>query len=45
MGEYPSDVAFTAAVKAVQTAKGSRKLYARVEGGGGWETSVTEELA
>src|SRR3954452_5977327 len=45
MQEYPSDVAFTPAVKAIQTAKGSRKLYAKVEGGSGWETSVTEELA
>src|SRR3954468_17865954 len=45
MQEYPSDVAFTPAVKAIQTAKGSRKLYAKVEGGAGWETSVTEELA
>jgi predicted pyridoxine 5'-phosphate oxidase superfamily flavin-nucleotide-binding protein len=45
MQKYPSDVAFTPAVKAIQTAKGSRKLYAKVEGGGGWETTVTEELA
>ncbi len=45
MPEYPSDVAFTPAVKAVQVAKGSRDLYAKVEGGHGWETTVTEELA
>ena len=45
MQEYPSDVAFTPAVKAIQAAKGSRKLYAKVEDGSGWETSVTEELA
>src|SRR4029079_16623948 len=44
MREYPSDVAFTPAVKAIQTAKGSRKLYAKVEERGGWETTVTEEL-
>lgn len=45
MRQYPSDVAFTPAVKAVQTAKGSRDLYAKVEGGHGWETTVTDELA
>jgi hypothetical protein len=44
MREYSSDIAFTPAVKAIQTAKGSRKLYAKVETGGGWETTVTEEL-
>ena len=31
----PSDVAFTAAVKAVQQRKGSRKSYARMEKAGG----------
>jgi predicted pyridoxine 5'-phosphate oxidase superfamily flavin-nucleotide-binding protein len=41
----PSDVAFTAAVKAVQTAKGSRRAYAKIEAGDGWETTVTAELA
>jgi uncharacterized protein len=45
MRDYPSDVAFSPSVKAVQTAKGSREMYAKVEGGHGWETSVTEELA
>jgi uncharacterized protein len=42
---YPSDVAFTQAVKSIQTAKGSRELYAKVEGGHGWETTITDELA
>jgi uncharacterized protein len=41
----PSDVAFTDAVKAVQARKGSRKAYARMEQGAGWETTVTDELA
>lgn len=41
----PSDVAFTAAVKAIQTAKGSRKSYASMERGRGWNTTVTEDLA
>ena len=45
MSQYPSDVAFTPAVKAIQTAKGSRDAYAKVEGGHGWETTVTDELA
>ncbi|QJW94907.1 pyridoxamine 5'-phosphate oxidase family protein [Frigoriglobus tundricola] len=42
---FPSDVAFTRAVKAIQEQKGSRKGYARMERDGGWETSVTQELA
>ena len=42
---YPSDVAFTPAVKAVQTRKGSRTSYARVERSEGWATAITEELA
>lgn len=43
--QYPSDVAFTPAVKAVQSRKGSRASYARMERGEGWQTTVTEELA
>jgi predicted pyridoxine 5'-phosphate oxidase superfamily flavin-nucleotide-binding protein len=48
MSETPklsSDVAFTPSVKAVQTRKGSRGMFERVEQAGGWETSVTPELA
>ena len=45
MRDYPSDVAFTPAVKAVQERKGSRRGYARMERGDGWETTVTPELA
>jgi predicted pyridoxine 5'-phosphate oxidase superfamily flavin-nucleotide-binding protein len=44
MRRYPSDVAFTPAVKAVQAAKGSRASYAKVERRG-WETQVTPVLA
>ncbi len=44
MRQYPSDVAFTPAVKAAQAAKGSRASYARVERGRGWQTAVTPEL-
>jgi predicted pyridoxine 5'-phosphate oxidase superfamily flavin-nucleotide-binding protein len=42
---YSSDVAFTPAVKAIQTRKGSRNAYARVEQHGGWRTEVDEDLA
>ncbi|MDB5310167.1 MAG: Pyridoxamine 5-phosphate oxidase [Gemmataceae bacterium] len=45
MRTFPSDVAFTPAVKAIQTQKGSRRSYARVEHGDGWQTTVTPELA
>lgn len=42
---YPSDVAFTPAVKAIQTRKGSRDTYAEVEAHGGWQTEIDENLA
>ena len=42
---YSSDVAFTQAVKAIQTRKGSREAYARVEQRGGWRTEIDEDLA
>jgi uncharacterized protein len=45
MTTFPSDVAFTPAVKAIQEEKGSRRGYARMERGDGWETTVTPELA
>src|SRR5215468_7095971 len=41
---YASDVAFTPAVKSIQTRKGSREAYARVEQRG-WRTEVDENLA
>ena len=40
----PSDIAFTPTVKALQTRKGSRHAYARMEAGGGWESRITPEL-
>jgi hypothetical protein len=40
---FSSDVAFTPAVKAVQTQKGSRHAYARMEQSGSWETTITAE--
>jgi predicted pyridoxine 5'-phosphate oxidase superfamily flavin-nucleotide-binding protein len=42
---YASDVAFTPTVKAVQTRKGSRHAYSRMEEGDGWETGITPDLA
>jgi predicted pyridoxine 5'-phosphate oxidase superfamily flavin-nucleotide-binding protein len=42
---YSSDVAFTPAVKAIQTRKGSRYGYAQVEENGGWRTEVDEKLS
>lgn len=41
---YPSDIAFTPSVKAIQARKGSRTAYARMEQGRGWQTQVTPEL-
>ncbi len=41
---HPSDIAFTPAVKAIQSRKGSRRLYERVEKRGSWQTSITPEL-
>jgi predicted pyridoxine 5'-phosphate oxidase superfamily flavin-nucleotide-binding protein len=40
-----SDVAFTPSVKRIQSERGSRRSYARMEERGGWETTVTPELA
>jgi predicted pyridoxine 5'-phosphate oxidase superfamily flavin-nucleotide-binding protein len=45
MKSFPSDIAFTPAVKAIQEQNGSRKSYARMERGEGWQTTVTPELA
>ncbi len=44
MRPYPSDIAFTHAVKRLQAAKGSRAGYAKLEQGRGWQTRVTPEL-
>jgi hypothetical protein len=42
---YSSDIAFTPAVKTLQSRKGSRETYARVEERGGWRTEIDENLA
>ncbi len=45
MREHVSDIAFTPAVKAVQERKGSRRGYARMEEKGGWQSTITDDLA
>jgi predicted pyridoxine 5'-phosphate oxidase superfamily flavin-nucleotide-binding protein len=39
-----SDIAFTASVKAMQSRRGSREAYARMETRGGFQTKITPEL-
>jgi hypothetical protein len=41
---YPSDIAFTPAVKAVQARKGSRETYVRVEQNRPWRTGIDDDL-
>src|SRR6266700_6855096 len=45
MNAFTSDVAFTPTVKAIQSRKGSRESYARVEQRGGWQAAITPDLA
>lgn len=45
MRKVPSDTAFTPSVKAIQEQKGSRRSYARMEQGRGWQTRITPDLA
>jgi len=40
-----TDIAFTPTVKAIQSRKGSRRSYRRVETAGGWRTRITPDLA
>lgn len=44
MRPYPSDIAFTPAVKQIQQEKGSRASYAKVEQNRGWKTRITPDL-
>jgi predicted pyridoxine 5'-phosphate oxidase superfamily flavin-nucleotide-binding protein len=39
-----SDIAFTASVKAIQSHRGSRAAYAKVEAHGGFRTEITADL-
>lgn len=41
----PSDIAFTPTVKSFQEKYGSRRAYARMEEGEGWETRITPDVA
>lgn len=43
--EFPSDIAFTPAVKAAQNRLGSRARFSRMEQQSGWNTVVTDDLA
>ena len=43
--KFASDVAFTDSVKAIQSRKGSRRAYSRMEEGPGWKTTITPDLA
>ncbi len=45
MYAYPSDIAFTPAVKAIQSLNGSRSSYAKMEERGSWQTTATPDLA
>lgn len=42
--KFPSDIAFTDTVKAIQSREGSRASYARMEANSGWKTIITPEL-
>ena len=44
MAYLSSDIAFTPAVKQVQSARGSRDAYARMEARGGFRTAITDDL-
>lgn len=40
-----SDIAFTPTVKAIQSRKGSRASYSKMEERGGWQTRITPDLS
>lgn len=44
MPQFASNIAFTPSVKAIQSEKGSRSAYSKVEQGRGWQTAVTPDL-
>ncbi len=45
MSNYTSDIAFTPAVKSIQSRLGSRDSYHRMEEGRGWSSTITPDLA
>ena len=44
MNAPSSDIAFTASVKAMQSKRGSREMYARMEAQGGFRTGIDERM-
>lgn len=40
-----SDLAFSASVKAVQAARGSREMFVEKDAAGGWRTEISDDLA
>ncbi|MDA0407367.1 pyridoxamine 5'-phosphate oxidase family protein [Vibrio alginolyticus] len=42
---FSSDIAFTNTVKSIQTRKGSRDVYAKMERNGSWDTEITPDIA
>lgn len=45
MTDKPSDTVFSTSVKAQQAARGSRRMFERMEAGDGWPDVVTPDLA
>jgi len=45
MANHPSDIAFSPAVKAQQERLGSRRIYAQMGTGAGWDEEITEARA
>jgi len=44
MSHFSSDIAFTPAVKDIQSRRGSRQIYEKIEARGGFRTLITEDL-
>jgi predicted pyridoxine 5'-phosphate oxidase superfamily flavin-nucleotide-binding protein len=44
MRQFSSDIAFTPSVKEVQSRRGSRRIYEKVEARGGFRTVISEDL-
>lgn len=42
---FSSDIAFTETVKSIQTRKGSRDVYAKMERNGSWDKEITHDIA
>lgn len=44
MTENISDIAFTESIKVIQTRKGSREAYAKMDAKGGWSDEISDDL-